>query len=247
LQPNPVPHRELTVEQQLDYEGQSITHGTQPETFARWVSRLGERVRFFRFFFFAPLYLALVAFLPALRERRFMWLTGAVALFWMADNFYPFFYPHYVAAVACALVLMSVEGLRRMSRYAPEGSRLILLLSFAQFAFWYGIQVSGNRDLWIATAAYESSDVINSGDPEGRAAINEKLRAAPGKQLVFVHYFPQHGPRDWIHNDADIDRSRVVWAIDRGAEDDARLRAYYPDRTVWRLEPDARPPRLTRQ
>jgi len=247
LQPNPVPHRELTVEQQLDYEGQSITHGTQPETVMRWVSRLGERVRFFRFFFFAPLYLALVAFLPALRERRFLWLTGAVALFWMADNFYPFFYPHYVAAVACVLVLMSVEGLRRMSRYTPEGARLILLLSFAQFAFWYGIQVPGNRDLSIATAAYESSDVINSGDPEGRAAINEKLRAAPGKQLVFVHYFPQHGPRDWIHNDADIDRSRVVWAIDRGAEDDARLRAYYPDRTVWLLEPDARPPRLTPQ
>jgi predicted PurR-regulated permease PerM len=250
FQPNPVPHRELTLEQQIDYEAQSVEHGSLlksfgPESFGRWFERLGQRVRFLRFFFFPPLYLALLAFLPSLRRRRFLWLAAAVLFFWAADNFYPYFYPHYVAALACALVLMSVAGLERMSLYSREAARLILLLSFAHFLFWYGIQISGNRDLFIATGPYESSDIINWGDPEGRIAVNDKLKAAPGRQLVFVHYFPQHAPREWIHNEADIDRSRVVWAIDRGADEDAKLRAYYPDRTAWLLEADAHPARLT--
>jgi hypothetical protein len=38
----------------------------------------------------------------------------------------------------------------------------------------------------------------------------------------------------------------VVWALDLGASENEKLRGYYPDRMAWRLEPDAKPPRLAR-
>jgi hypothetical protein len=37
----------------------------------------------------------------------------------------------------------------------------------------------------------------------------------------------------------------VVWARDLGPGENERLRHYYADRTAWRLEPDARPVRLS--
>jgi hypothetical protein len=96
----------------------------------------------------------------------------------------------------------------------------------------------------LAMSRYESWDDINYADPEGRIAINNRLAAAPGGQLVFVRYRPQHGASEWIRNAADIDRARVVWAIDLGPEEDEKLRRYYPERKAWLLEPDLRPPKL---
>lgn len=225
FQPNPAPHRALTVEQQIDYEAQTAAHNDRG-----YFHRLGERVQFFRFFFLPPLYLVLPAFLLALRESRFILVVAAIAVVWLADGSYPYFYPHYVAVVAPLFILVSVKGLEQLSRFriGVQAASLILMLCFAHFAWSYG------------AAALEREN-----DPEGRIAINRQLEQASGKQLVFVRYWPRHGPHEWIQNAADIDNARVVWAIDLGAQEDQTLRRYYPDRHAWLLEPDARPPRLT--
>jgi len=251
-QPNPVPHRALTIEQQVDYDDQAATHGKDTDTFATWFKRLGERALFFRFFLLAPLYLALPGFAVSLREYRFVRVAIAIAVFWIGDNFYPYFYPHYVAAAACLFALISVKGLEQTSRLTIRGfavgreaARLILLICLAHFLYWYGIHLSGNQNLMRAMSQYESWDEINYGDPEGRIAIGDRLAAAPGSQLVFVRYRPQHGPSEWIHNAADIDRARVVWSLDLGPAENEKLQRYYPDRKTWLLEPDIRPPKLT--
>ena len=123
-------------------------------------------------------------------------------------------------------------------------AQIVLVLCFAHFLFWYGVHASRNADLNAALSRYETGDNINHGDPRGRIAITQLLDAAPGRQLVFVRYSPQHQFEEWVHNAADIDRARIVWARDLGAGENQKLLRYYPDRTAWLLEPDARPPRL---
>ncbi len=247
FQPNPVPHRELTAEQQLDYEAQAAKHGDGPETFGSYFGRYAGRARFYRFFFLAPLYAALPFFLASLGERRRLQVAAALLVFTLGVNFYPYFYPHYIAAAACLLLLAAVMALRRLSEspWGREAARLILFLCAAHFLFWYGLRALAPEPVVSAMASYETWDFINSGDPEGRIAINSQLTQSPGKQLVFVRYGPRHMFHTWIRNAADIDGARVVWAGDLGAAENEKLVRYYPERTAWLVEPDAHPPRVT--
>ncbi|MGD0361884.1 MAG: hypothetical protein ABSC93_13510 [Bryobacteraceae bacterium] len=246
FQPVPSPHRPLTQEQQTNYDLQVLVHGNSPDSFAAFVSRLLKRVRFTRFFFPAPLWVALPAFFMALRQPRFLWVALALALMGLGTNFYPYFYPHYVAGIACLLILAGVTALDRIGRWSPRVARLLFLLCAAQFLFWYGMHgLAGWQTALDLTDRYESWDFVNHGDPEGRIAIDRRLAQAPGKQLVFVRYGPRHPLDEFVYNAADIDGSRVVRALDLGAVEDEKLLRYYPDRTAWLLEPDAQPPRLT--
>jgi hypothetical protein len=238
-----VPHRTLTASQQNYYEGQSAVHG-QADTVASYLERLGSRAGFYRFFFLTPLFLAVPFFLPYLKEYRFAWVALTLLTFALGSNFYPYFFPHYIAAVTCLFVLVSVLGLKRLGELSPLASRWILFLCFAHFLFWYGIHALGDPQILQATDQYETGDTINYGDPQGRIAIEKRLQEAPGRQLVFVRYFSGHRYGEWIHNAADIDGARVVWALELSPDENAKLKSYYPDRTVWLLEPDALPPRL---
>ena len=239
FQPNPKPHRAVTQEQQLDYRAQAAVHDGPG-----YAARLGERFGFYRFFLLPPLYLALPFFLLRLRERRLAWALGTIALFALADNFYPYFYPHYVAALACLFLLIAIAGLERLAAWSPFAARLIVLLCAAHFIFWYGIHAMRDENVRFAMERYESWNYLNEGDPEGRLAIERQLAAIPGKLLVFVHYSSIHGFHEWVHNAADIDAQRIVRALDLGGDEDEKLHEYYPDRRVLFLEADARPPRL---
>jgi hypothetical protein len=252
VQPNSVPHRTLTMEQEQDYRAQATIHGEGTDTLGSYLGRLGNSVRFYRFFFYAPLYFALPFFLLSIREYRFLWLVLCLLVFALGTNFYPYFYPHYIAAATCLFVLMSVKGLERLSswkiRGAPAGREaagLILLLCAAHFALWYGLHAVSSERLLAGLGRYQTWDYVNWGDPQGRILINDRLAQAPGNQLVFVRYWPGHRFRTWIQNGADIDGSRIVWALDLGPVENEKLLRYYPRRTAWLVEPDAVPPKLS--
>jgi len=251
VQPIPAPHQPLTREQQLDYDVQSQVHGAGTDTFAGYWQRWAGRIRFYRFFFLAPLYLVLPVFLLRMREYRFTWVVLTIFAFSIGTNFYPYFYSHYIAALTCLFVLISVVGLERLSLWCIRGiaagqdiARILLLLCAAHFVFWYGLHASRDQELYAAMTPFETWDAINHGDPQGRIAIRRQLDSVPGRQLVFVRYGPQHQFQEWVHNAADIDGARIVWARDLGPEENQKLLRYYPDRTVWLVQPDARPPRL---
>ena len=243
FQPSPVPHRELTPQQAADYKMQLGFLGSHGETIGSYFGRLWYRVRFYRFFFLAPLYLALPAFLLALREWRHCWVALTAALFALGINFFPAFQFHYMAAVTCLFILISVTALHRTGRSAAQ---IILTLCVAQFLLWYVAHLFDHSKVSLALRQYETWETINHTNPERRILVNYQLAKLPGKLLVFVRYWPQHIFQDeWVYNRADIDSARIVWARDLGAEENERLLSRDPSRTPWLLEPDARPPRLT--
>lgn len=239
VQPIPIPHRSLTREQQLDYEQQSAVHNL-----AGYWQRWASRIRFYRFFFLAPLYLVLPVFLLRLRKYRFVWVLLTILIFSLGANFYPYFYTHYIAALTCLFVLMSVIGLEQVSKWSEQASHILLFLCAAHFLFWYGVHASRDQEVYAAMTPFETWDAINHDDPLGRIAIGRQLDASPGRQLVFVRYWPQHQFQEWVHNAADMDGARIVWARDLGKDENQKLLRYYPARTAWLLEPDAHPPRL---
>jgi hypothetical protein len=252
LQPNPAPHRQLTREQQIAYDVQSFVHGDSTDTVASFLERLAGRVRFYRFFFLPPLYLALPAFFWSFRDPRIRYVFLILLIFFAGTNAYPYFYAHYVAGVTCLFVLVTVVSLENLSRLTiahhlvgPDAVRVILFLCAAHFVFWYGIQLASNQGFAKDLEQYESWDEVNHGDQDGRIGVNTQLAQAPGKQLVFVRYWPKHTVTEWVYNGADIDRQTVVFARDLGATENEKLRSYYPDRKTWLLEPDARPPKLS--
>jgi hypothetical protein len=237
------PHVPLTEQQVMDYKMQRSFLGERPETLGTYLLRLEYRVRYYRFFFLAPLYLALAAFPAALGEARFRWVALTLALFALGTNFFPAFQLHYVAAATCLFVLLSVVGLERIARRLPEAARLVALVCAAQFVFWYGLHAFFDTADWSAAVRrYETWDSINHGNPERRIFVNRQLDRMPGKLLVFVRYSPHHIFQDeWVYNRAAIDQARVVWARDLGDAENRQLLRYYADRTALLLEPDARP------
>lgn len=253
FQPDPIPHRELTPQQALDYKMQLSFRGGRKETLSSFLLRLEYRVRYYRFFFLAPLYLVLPIFLVNIREYRFLWVVLTLSLFALGVNFFPAFQFHYIAAVCCLFVLISVAGLDRLSRFTvgvwpagQEAAALVIFLCVAPFLLWYTLHVFDSREISLAARQYETWDALNHANPERRIAVNQQLAHLPSKLLVFVRYWPQHiFQEEWVFNSADIDGSRIVWARDLGAAENEKLRRSYPDRAAWLLEPDARPPKLS--
>jgi hypothetical protein len=240
FQPNPVPKRMLTPEQQLAWEVEKDAHDHP----VSWPERLST----LRFFLLPPLF----AVLPFALTRRWLWAFAVIVVFFAGTAFYPFFYAHYIAAVTCVFLLLAVSGLERVSKIrlrgfdvGAEAAMAILILCAAHFIFWYGLHLTGNPAIFSATSNYNTTDYINYGDAEGRIMVASRLAAESGTHLVFVRYSQAHTVREWVHNAADIDHSRVVWALDLGPAEDRQLRQYYPGRKVWLLEADTQPPGLT--
>jgi len=196
FQPNPVPHRELTPGQQLNYDEQAATHGPRPDTLGDYARRLLDRAAILPVLFPA----APISGAPVLSCLRCG--NGALpGLLWHSglrpgNNFYPYFYPHYIAAATCLFVLVSVTGLQRLSLLTihssppgakPPGARVSLrgavplLVRFSPLRRYHAS---------AAMLPYDTWDDVNHGDPLGRIAVRDRLAQAPGKQLVVVRYWP---------------------------------------------------------
>jgi len=156
-----------------------------------------------------------------------------------------YFEPHYAAPITCVLLALVLASMKRLEEWAPRGrrtganlNRVIIIVCLLSFG---GRTVAAARRWELGRS--ESPAWYQLGPRSfGRATLVAKLEHLPGKQLVIVHYTPQHDIFDeWVYNDADIDQAKIVWARDMGPEENAKLRNYFKDRQVWMLQADDQP------
>ena len=153
---------------------------------------------------------------------------GALGIFAVIWSF-----AHYAAPFTCVIVALLVQSIRHLRTITvanwPLGrwlSRATILLLFIETAFYVSLHQCDPL-AWTC-----------QGDPS-RAAIQNRLSHEPGKHLIVVRYEPDHNIHDeWVYNGADINTAKVLWARELDELHNAKLLAYFKDRTAWLVEPD---------
>jgi hypothetical protein len=169
---------------------------------------------------------------------RLLLIVGAVSVFGMSMVI--FFLPHYAAPMTAVILAVILQGMRHLRAWRLESmpSGLFLVRAITLICVLM-------MPLQARMLAAPSRDVMWRSVGPKRAALEKRLEALPGLQLVLVRYRLGHDPRaEWVYNDADIDGEKVVWARDMGQIKNQELIEYYAKRRVWLLEGDDMPPTL---
>ena len=156
----------------------------------------------------------------------FLCMGGLFAVIWSE--------PHYAAPMACVIYALMIQSIRHLRTMKWAGRPVGIALSRAlvlTLVLWTGINVARHVCdplIWPC-----------EGDPS-RVTVMEKLLHTPGKHLIVVRYGDDHNIHDeWVYNGADIDGTKVLWARELDAEQNAKLFDYFKDRQIWLVEPDA--------
>jgi len=179
---------------------------------------------------------ALVLVVPSLwfvyRDRRLRVLAAIFLAVTIGFFVTAWSNPHYIAPATVVIFAVMVQGLRHLRTMTlfgrPVGAALSRVVVLALVA-----------DVLLQAAQHFSDPLGWGGWGLGdRVEIQRDLDEKPGKHLVMVRYIDHHSVHDeWVYNGADLDGAKVLWARDLGPEQNAKLFAYYKDRTVWLVEP----------
>jgi len=187
------------------------------------------------------------------KDRRTRFLVVCVLVMCTGLAVEAFLMPYYMAPFLAALYGLGIQSMRHLRAWklgnSPAGLAMMRLLVVVCVAM-AGIRALASPLKLTLPKWPPSNWNLTWYGPEHygteRAQMEARLEQLPGDQLVIVRYFPQHYPVDeWVYNGADIDDSKVIWARDMGAAGNQELIRYYRDRSVWLVEPDAIPARVS--
>ena len=216
-----------------------------------WLFETWRKAESLAVFYFWPGILPTLAAIPLLRRSfkvRFAVATVVLIFVGLTLEIWPMTL-HYPAPIAALMTFLLIEAMRYWRlvewRGRPVGlfiSRTIPLLC----AGMLGLRLTAAvLNVPVPEHGLAPWFTVVSGNLD-RAKIQTYLEHQPGPQIVLVRYSETHHvDEEWVHNAADIDGSKVVWARDGAAEDNAKLLAYFRERHAWLLEADQKPPRLT--
>jgi hypothetical protein len=184
-------------------------------------------------YFITPWYVVPVLIVPVLlfKDRDALLgcciLASGIAL----SGFYPFFFPHYIAAYACVIFFLIVRGLMALYHWSfrdkPVGQFLAVFLMFGGATLCLRIVPP--------TVLQGTSEPLQL-----RTQVQKRLEKMGGRHVVFVRYGTHHNfDHEWVYNSADIDASPVVWCRIMGPNDDREVVKYYKDRQIWVVDADS--------
>ena len=181
--------------------------------------------------------LPIAAFAPLLwRSRRTRFAAILMGVIATASIVEVWWYPHYAAPFATALLILVAQSLRYLWQWTHNGYKVgrFLVRVMAVAVLLVTIE---SRAREIATHHTLDQVKEKNGDKEGaeRALLAER----PGRHVIFVRYRETDTPHhEWIYNPADIDAAPVIWARDMGRTENERLINYYAGRSFWLFEPE---------
>jgi hypothetical protein len=205
----------------------------QFDSFGSAVRFSAAKLRLLGTFYLGPLVLVPLLALPCLWRGRLRPLVAAVVITLSGILLTVEVQPHYGAPLTAAFVILAMQALRHFwiaRRFGnPIGEFLTPAAMIVALAY-------------IAFSAMSPAPITPLST---RPNIVSWLQEHGSRHLVFVQYGNGHSPGDeWVYNAAEIDRSGIVWARDMGADRNAELLRYYPDRKAWLLLPDSNPAQL---
>ena len=175
-----------------------------------------------------PLFAPMFFVFAAIRRDRMLKAAAIVLAVTAAVALLPVVFPlpHYGGPLVPLFVLLWLAGLREIA-----GRRVIAAVA----ALWmFGVTL-----FFVENRPWR----YRWGEVEHRLALERDFASRPGRHLILVRYLSSHNPHfEWVHNAADIDGQRVVWAHDMA--DNASLLGYYRDRRAWLLTVGDRAPVL---
>jgi len=185
------------------------------------------------------------------RETRYLLIVCAVMVAGEALPIY--FSPHYAAPLTAAIIAIVLIAMHRVREWRPHDRLTGLFITRAVPSICIlllGLRCAAGP-LHIPLPAPWPGQPLPIWCSPGpsiheRTAMLRKLRHYPGRQLVIVHYNPDHqiALNEWVYNRADLNSAKVIWARDMGPVENEKLIHYFKDRHAWLVDADDQPPKL---
>jgi hypothetical protein len=235
LKPPQVEHHNIEFARYYEYEMSEHQRVDGPVHFLQFLTfRMQE---YWRFFLGPALTVPLLMLGRVWRGRKMLLIGASGGLF--AVLIEGGASPHYLAPATAILIAIVVECCRHLRasrvyivKFLPLTMALVLTLRIGAQNLGLPYTQKLNFQSWCCRVEGNHN----------KARIAAVLELIPGNHLVFVRAkTDEYNLLQWIYNDADIDRSRIVWARDLGPERNAELARYYSGRQVWMVDPNVEP------
>jgi hypothetical protein len=207
------------------------------------------------FFFYAGIVLLipLITVRRIFLDRRIRFLLICVLVLAAGQLIEVFLLPHYLAPFTAAFYAIGLQSMRHLRLWSPGGNpvgKTLVRLTVSLCVLLAGMRLFA-APLGLRFAQWPGTNWMHYWSGPGnfgveRAAIQSELEREPGRHLVMIRYSPGHYPlNEWTYNAANIDDSKVIWAREMDETENLNLFQYYRDRSIWLVEPDASPVKLS--